>query len=415
MTAAPPAKDTRSRRLAVLVVLGGLSAFGPLSIDMYLPSLPTITGDLSTGDTQVQLTLTGCLVGLALGQTFAGPLSDSVGRKRPLLVSLVVYAVASLLCAVAPSIYLLITMRVLQGLAGAAGIVIARAVIRDLREGPEMARLFAMVMMINGLAPILAPVIGGQLLRFGSWRWVFVVLAVLGSLLLIAVVAWLPETLPAARRHPGNIPRTLRTFGSLCRERAFLGYLLAVGLSMGAMFAYISASPFVLQQMHDLSAQQFSLVFGANALGIVACAQLSGRLVGRVRAGTLLLVGATIQAISAVGVLLVANHGPLWAILVTLFGAVATIGLVAPNATALALAHHGSQAGTASALLGTFQFLLGALSPVLVGLGGMRQSTGMGVVMAALALASLLACVTMTRGQRDLTDPVSAEPPAASA
>lgn len=393
---------TRSRRLAVLVVLGGLSAFGPLSIDMYLPSLPTITSDLATGDTQVQLTLTGCLVGLALGQALAGPLSDTVGRKRPLLVSLVVYAVASVLCAVSPSVYLLIAMRVVQGLAGAAGIVIARAVIRDLRQGPAMAKLFAMVMMINGLAPILAPVIGGQILRFASWRWVFAILAVFGSLLLMAVVAWLPETLPTRLRRPGSIPQTMHLFGHLGRQRTFMGFLLSIGLGMGAMFAYISASPFVLQDLHGLSAQQFSLVFGGNAVGIVACAQLSGRLVGRVRAGVLLRIGVTVQAVAACGVLLLVDQGPLWAILVALFVAVASVGLVTPNATALALADHGAQAGTASAMLGTFQFLVGATAPVLVGLGGMSQGTGMGVIMAAMAIGGLIACVVLTRGHTDL-------------
>ncbi|TWP36232.1 multidrug effflux MFS transporter [Leekyejoonella antrihumi] len=403
MTVAPtqPA-PARSRRLAVLIVLGGLSAFGPLSIDMYLPSLPRITGDLSTGDTQVQLTLTGCLAGLALGQALAGPLSDTLGRRRPLLISLVGYAVASVLCAIAQSVYLLIAMRVLQGLAGAAGIVIARAVIRDLREGPALARLFAMVMMVNGIAPILAPIIGAQVLRFGSWRWVFIILTVLGVLLLAAVVAWLPESLPVGRRHAGSITHTMRTFGRLSKDRAFVGYLLSIGLSFGAMFAYISASPFVLQDMHDLSPQQFSLVFGANAVGIVGCSQLSGLLVGRVRAGTLLHLGALLQSCGGVGVLLLISRGPLWAILGALFVSVATIGLILPNASALALAEHGAQAGTASAMLGTFQFAVGALAPVLMRIGGMSQDLGMGVVMAALALGSLVACVTLTRGHTEL-------------
>ena len=390
--------SSRARRAALLVVLGGLSAFGPLSIDMYLPALPHISGDLGTGDTQVQLTLTACLAGLALGQALAGPLSDTLGRRRPLLTSLVVYAVASLLCAFAPSVQLLIAMRLLQGLAGAAGIVIARAVIRDLREGPALAKLFAMVMMVNGLAPILAPVIGGQLLRFASWRWVFVILSILGALLLAAVVAWLPESLPRERRHPGGVGRTLRTFGSLARERDFVGYLLAVGLSFGAMFAYISASPFVLQQLRGLSPQRFSLVFGGNAVGIVACSQLSGFLVGRVDAGRLLRLGVLLQSAGAVGVVLLAASGPLWALLATLLVAVATIGLILPNATALALSSHGSQAGTASAMLGTTQFLVGALAPVLMGAGSMGQATAMGAVMAALALASLVACFALARG-----------------
>jgi DHA1 family bicyclomycin/chloramphenicol resistance-like MFS transporter len=397
--AATQSSPTRSRKLAVLVVLGGLSAFGPLSIDMYLPALPRIAGDLSTTDTLVQITLTACLVGLALGQALAGPLSDTLGRRRPLLASLVVYAVASVLCAVAPSISLLIAMRLLQGLAGAAGIVIARAVIRDLREGPALARLFAMVMMINGLAPILAPVVGGQVLRFGSWRWVFVILAVLGALLLAAVVAWLPESLSPDRRHAGSIARTLRTFVSLARDRTFVGHLLTIGLSFGAMFAYISASPFVLQQLRDLTPQQFSLVFGANAVGLVVCSQLTGVLVGRVDPSRLLRLGVVLQVCGTVGVLLVVASGPLWGLLVALFVSVATIGLIMPNATALALADHGAHAGTASAMLGTVQFLVGALAPVLMGIGGMGQATGMGVVMTALAAASLVACFGLARAR----------------
>ncbi|WP_152186475.1 multidrug effflux MFS transporter [Segeticoccus rhizosphaerae] len=397
--AATQSSPTRSRKLAVLVVLGGLSAFGPLSIDMYLPALPRIAGDLSTSDTLVQITLTACLVGLALGQALAGPLSDTLGRRRPLLASLVVYAVASVLCAVAPSISLLIAMRLLQGLAGAAGIVIARAVIRDLREGPALARLFAMVMMINGLAPILAPVVGGQVLRFGSWRWVFVILAVLGALLLAAVVAWLPESLSPDRRHAGSIARTLRTFVSLARDRTFVGHLLTIGLSFGAMFAYISASPFVLQQLRDLTPQQFSLVFGANAVGLVVCSQLTGVLVGRVDPSRLLRLGVVLQVCGTVGVLLVVASGPLWGLLVALFVSVATIGLIMPNATALALADHGAHAGTASAMLGTVQFLVGALAPVLMGIGGMGQATGMGVVMTALAAASLVACFGLARAR----------------
>jgi DHA1 family bicyclomycin/chloramphenicol resistance-like MFS transporter len=397
--AATQSSPTRSRKLAVLVVLGGLSAFGPLSIDMYLPALPRIAGDLSTSDTLVQITLTACLVGLALGQALAGPLSDTLGRRRPLLASLVVYAVASVLCAVAPSISLLIAMRLLQGLAGAAGIVIARAVIRDLREGPALARLFAMVMMINGLAPILAPVVGGQVLRFGSWRWVFVILAVLGALLLAAVVAWLPESLSPDRRHAGSIARTLRTFASLARDRTFVGHLLTIGLSFGAMFAYISASPFVLQQLRDLTPQQFSLVFGANAVGLVVCSQLTGVLVGRVDPSRLLRLGVVLQVCGTVGVLLVVASGPLWGLLVALFVSVATIGLIMPNATALALADHGAHAGTASAMLGTVQFLVGALAPVLMGIGGMGQATGMGVVMTALAAASLVACFGLARAR----------------
>ncbi|MGH3414149.1 MAG: multidrug effflux MFS transporter [Marmoricola sp.] len=385
----------------MLVVLGGLTAFGPLSIDMYLPALPQIGRDLHAGDTQVQLTLTGCMLGLALGQAFAGPLSDTLGRRRPLLASLVLYAVTSVLCALAPSVGALMGLRLLQGLSGAAGIVIARAVVRDLRSGRALARTFALVMMVNGVAPILAPVIGAQILRIATWRVVFLVLAALGVVLLAAVVAVLPESLPQHHRRPGSVLRTMRSFGSLLTERSFATPLLAFGLSFGAMFAYISASPFVLQDDHGLSAQQFSWVFGSNALGIVALAQVSGLLVGRVAPLTLLRIGAGLQACGAVGVLALVGDGPLWAILLCLFVSVATMGLILPNASALALSGQPGQAGTASALLGCFQFLMGAVVPGLMDVGPLEQGVAMGVVMAVLAVASFLACTGLVRRTAD--------------
>lgn len=390
---------TPRRWPATLVVLGGLSAFGPLSIDMYLPAMPRMSDDLGTGDLPVQLTLTACLVGLALGQALAGPVSDTLGRRRPLLASLVAYTVASLLCAIAPDVWVLIGLRLLQGLAGAAGIVIARAVIRDLRSGPSLARLFALVMAINGLAPILAPIIGAQVLRIGSWRWVFVILAAVGALLLAGVAALLPESLPAERRHPGSVRRTLRIFGELSGDRRFVGCLLATGLSLGAMFAYISASPFVLQQVHGLSAAQFSLVFGANALGIVALSQLSALLVGRVGPTRLLVTGTLLQGVATLALLAVVSSR-LWALLGALFVAVAAVGLVLPNATALALSDHGDHAGSASALLGTFQFAVGAVTPALLGVPGMSQSVAMGVVMAVLAVGGVAACAALVRRPR---------------
>lgn len=385
-------QTARSRGVLLVVLLAGLSAFAPLSIDMYLPALPQITEDLHTGDTQVQITLTGCLVGLGLGQAFAGPLSDTLGRRRPLLISLFLYAAASVLCAFAPSVSVLIVLRILQGLAGAVGIVLARAIIRDLRTGRAMARLFAVVLTVNGLAPILAPVIGAQLLRVTSWRVLFVVLAVLGALLLAGVAAWLPESLPPQRRRPGSIAQTLHTFGRLALDRRFVGYLLTFGFSFGTMFAYISASPFVLQEVRHLSAQQFSLIFACNGVGLVAFSQLSGRLVGRIEPRALLRGGALAQACGSVGVLIVATGAPLWALLVSLFVAVAPLGLVMPNVTALALADYGGEAGTASAAMGTFQFLIGAVVPPLLGLSGLSQGTAMGVIMVSLAAVSLLGC-----------------------
>src|SRR3989442_482960 len=249
---------------------------------MYLPGLPALARDLQTGAAQVQLTLTACLVGLAVGQLVVGSISDSEGRRLPLLLGLGGYAATSLLCAVTPSIYLLIVLRLLQGVAGGAGIVIARAVVRDLYSGVAAARFYALLMLVNGLAPILAPVFGSQLLRVGSWRVVFVTLSVIGTALLAVAAIGLRETLPPNRRTAGGLGDTLRTFRMLLADRVFLGCALTSGCAIAAMFAYIAGSPFVLEDIYGVSPQLFSLVFATNALGIIAAGQLSARLVGRI-------------------------------------------------------------------------------------------------------------------------------------
>ena len=406
---------TRSGRLRFLLVLGGLSAFGPLSIDMYLPALPTITAGFRTGAPQVQLTLTACVVGLALGQLLAGPLSDALGRRRPLAYGLTGYAVASVLCAVAPSVSALVGLRFLQGLGAATGIVIARAVVRDLYSGVAAARFFSTLMLVSGLAPILAPVLGGQLLHLTSWRGVFLVLAVFGAALLAASLLGLPETLPPERRRAGGLTSTVRAFGTLLADRAFVGYALSGGLVFAAMFAYISGSSFVLQDVYRLSPQAFSVVFAVNAVGIVLAGQVNGRLVGRVPARRLLAIGLLIAAGS--GLLLVgaavAGLG-LPGLLPPLFLLVATVGLVSPNTTALALSTHPEAAGTASALLGTLQFVIGGVAAPLVGLGGTGSAVPMAAVMAGLAALGLLCWLTLTRDSADL-DAESAPLPAVSA
>src|SRR5579885_3323186 len=230
------------RRVQLVLILGSLSAFGPLSIDMYLPSLPALSRDLNASASAAQLTLSACLLGLAFGQVIAGPLSDTLGRRRPLLIGLIAYTVASLLCVVAPSVYILIALRLVQGMAGAAGIVIARAIVRDMFSGVDVARFFSILMLVSGIAPIAAPLVGGLLLRFTSWRGVFVVLAVLVTLMLLAVITGLRETLPVERRQSGKLHYTLATFRRLLLDRLFVGYALSCGLAFAAMFAYISGS-----------------------------------------------------------------------------------------------------------------------------------------------------------------------------
>jgi DHA1 family bicyclomycin/chloramphenicol resistance-like MFS transporter len=399
---AAPAVSLRGR-LWLVLLLGSLSAFGPLSLDMYLPALPAMAGDLRATPSQVQLTLTACLVGLALGQLLAGPASDALGRRRPLLVGLVGYAVASALCAVAPSIWALVALRLFQGLSGAAGIVIARAVVRDRYGGVEAARYFAVLMLVNGLAPIGAPVLGAALLRFTDWRGVFVVLAGIGVVLVVAAAAGLAETLPPERRRSGGVRATGSAFRALLVDRVFVGCIGSAGLAMAGMFGYIAGSSFVLQEVYRLSPQTFGFVFGMNACGIVALSQLSRFLVRRVGPRALLGAGVLAAAAGGVGVLVavLANAG-LPGILPALFVVVASIGLILPNAAALALAGHASTAGSASALLGTAQLLFGAAVAPLVGLAGAGTAVPMAVVICVADLAALATYLTLVRRPKRL-------------
>jgi DHA1 family bicyclomycin/chloramphenicol resistance-like MFS transporter len=383
--------------VGLVILLGALQGIGPLSLDTYLPALPTIAGHLGASVSATQLTLTATLAGLATGQLLFGPLSDALGRRRPLVIGLVAYVLASTLCALAPNVELLIAGRFVQGFAGAAGMVTALAVARDAVRGPAMARLLAALMLVTGVAPVAAPVIGGQLLLVTSWRGIFGMLAVLGAAI-VACAAWrLPETLPVERRRRGGLRQTTRTFGALLSDRTFAGPLLALVLGCAALFGYLAGSPFLLQQVHGLSAQQYSGVFAMNTVGLIVMGQLSGRLSHRTGPRALLIAGTAVTALGGTGLLVVTVLGlGLVAILPSLFCVVAGMGLVFPSATTLALASHGETAGSASALLGLGQFLTGALAAPLVGLGP-DPSVTMGIVLCAAGVAALCAAVLATR------------------
>jgi DHA1 family bicyclomycin/chloramphenicol resistance-like MFS transporter len=383
----------RASRVRLVVVLGAVNAIGPLSIDMYLPAFPDIAASLDTSAAQVQLTLTACVAGLALGQLVVGPLSDRYGRRLPLIAAMAVYTGASVLCAVAPSATVLMGLRFLQGLAGAGGVVIARAVVRDLHSGAEAVRLFSSLMLVTGLAPILAPLAGAQVLVVTSWRGIFSVLAVLSALLALLVALGLRETLPSERRSDQGLRRTLAIMHALLRDRWFVGHALAGGLGFGALFAYIAGSSFVLQGIYGVSPQLYSVLFAMNGLGLIAGSQVNARLVGRFGPGTLLRAGLLSIAASAgvlLAVVLVGGLG-VWAVLLPMFVIVSSLSFVLPNSTALALADHAEVAGTASALLGVGQFLIGALVAPVVGAGGTESAVPMAAVMTGAALAALVA------------------------
>ena len=383
------------------MILGALSAFGPLSMDMYLPGLPSLTHDLAASASTGQLTLTGCMLGIAAGQLFTGPLSDSLGRRRPLLAGLVGYVAASLACAAAPSVSTLIVLRFIQGTLGGAGVVIARAIVRDLFSGNAAARVFSLLMAVTGVAPVLAPLIGGQALAVTSWRGIFVLLAAIGVPLFLATLLWVPETLPPERRHGGGLRATLRTFGRLLSDRTFVPTLASFALSFGAMFAYIAGSSFVLEEVYDVSPQVFSLVFAVNSAGLIAMSQVGGHLVARVGPSTLLRWGMFGVALGSTSTLIVTlSHAGLAALLVSLFVIMAANGLVFPNATAVALADQEGALGSASALLGMAQFGTGALVAPLVGLGGPQDTVPMAVVIGACGLSALAVNLAFSRSTR---------------
>ncbi len=392
-------------RARLFVLLGGLTAFGPLSIDMYLPALPAIGRDLAASESLIQLTLTACLIGLAIGQVVAGPISDALGRRRPLLIGVAGYVLASLLCAVAPTAPILVALRLLQGLAGAAGIVIARAIVRDLYTGSAAARYFSRLILIFGIAPILAPVLGAQIMRFTSWHGIFLALAVVTALLWLGAARALPETLPVERRRSGSLGDTVQTFRRLAADTRFLGYAVSGGLGFGAMFAYIAGSPFVLQGIYHVSPQTFSLIFGLNAVGFVITSQINGSLVGRIPPARLLTVGVTVTGVAGLALLAVILIGGLGlaVVLPPLFVLVSSIGFVVPNAVALALSRHPEAAGTGSALVGVIQSGIGAAGAPLVGIAGITTALPMAVVIATsgvgAVLARLLTSIRRERGQ----------------
>jgi DHA1 family bicyclomycin/chloramphenicol resistance-like MFS transporter len=382
-------------RLVLVLTLGALVAIGPLSIDMYLPALPSITRDLMTTESTVQLTVSGTVLGLALGQLIVGPLSDTVGRRIPLIVGTLVHVVASLCCLFAPTVELLIAARILQGLGASAGMVLAIAVVRDLYVDRAAATLLSQLILVMGVSPVLAPTFGSALLRWTQWRGVFVALAVLGVIIAVAAMFALPETLPTSRRQPLRVGLTIRTYGRLFTDRSFVGLVIVAGLAMAGLFAFVAGGSFVFQLQYGLNQQQFGLMFGVSALWLIAATQVNARLMRWFEPAQVLVV-ASVCAAAATAVLLlmaVTGAGGLFAIAVPLWLVLFFAGLVMPNAPTVALNAHGDNAGTAASLLGAVQFGVGAIVSPLVGVLG-NNALGMSIVMfGGLLLAAVVLLV----------------------
>jgi DHA1 family bicyclomycin/chloramphenicol resistance-like MFS transporter len=393
VSGAAPVGDARARR-SLLPALGALSAFGPLSMDLYIPALPQLGRELHTTAALAQVTMSACLIALALGQLLWGPISDRYGRRRPLLWAVAGFAVASFVCAVSPSIELLILVRLLQGLCGAAGMAIARAVVHDVYQGSEATAGFATLTAISGAAPVLAPLLGGALLTFTDWRGLFVALGVIGALLLLTAALYVPETHPLAERTTGGLGNDLRGIGAALGNGPFMVFALTLGLASAGFFAYLQMSSFVLQNQFGVDAQGFALIFAMNSGGIVLGAWISRRLARRT--GELGTAAAAAVLLSAL------LHSPLPWLLAPLFVLVGLHGVNNPTLTALALSRITRGAGSASAVLGTMAALLGALLPPLLSHAGV-SATLMGATMliafaAALALLAATARATRARG-----------------
>lgn len=379
----------------MILVLGALVALGPLTIDMYLPALPSIGDELGVSSSIAQLTLTGTLAGLALGQLIVGPLSDSLGRRRPLMAGIVLHIVASVLCVLAPNITILGLARGLQGMGAAAAAVVAIAVVGDLFSGSAAATVMSRLMLVLGVAPVLAPSLGAAVLLHASWHWVFLALVLLAGLLLLVAALALPETLPVAHRRPLRVRGIAATYAGLLRDARFVILVLVAALGMSGLFAYIAAAPFVLQGRYGVDQQTFALLFAAGAVALIGSTQFNVVLLRRFTPQTIVvwaLASASLAGAVFVGIT-VAEVGGLYGFLVPVWVILAAMGLVIPNAPAVALSRHSEAAGTAAALLGAAQFGLGAAVAPLVGVLG-NGEFALAVVMTAgmvIALFALLA------------------------
>jgi DHA1 family bicyclomycin/chloramphenicol resistance-like MFS transporter len=384
-------------RLAV--ILGALTAMGPLAIDMYLPALPTIAREMASSTASVQVSLAVYFIGIACGQAFYGPMSDRWGRKRALYFGLTLFSVSSVGCAMARDVNALIALRFLQALGGCAPLVVPRAVVRDYFDQRGSVRMLSVLMLVMGLAPILAPLIGGQLLVNFGWRSVFWILAAYGAFWLVIVTLFLHESLPPARRRRQRAVDVVATYLGLLRDRTYIGYVLTGALIFAGLLAYISGSPFVFIELFRVPPEQYGLFFGVNAIGIIVASQVNRWLANKYDARRIISAVLPVSVTAGAALLIDAatGFGGFLGILVPLFFYIATHGFIMPNTTALAMAPHGAVAGSASALLGTVQFVLGASAGALLGVLGNGTAVPLAAVIAGCAALALVTYQALPR------------------
>ncbi|WP_280174040.1 Bcr/CflA family efflux MFS transporter [Gracilibacillus kekensis] len=393
---------TGKQRIGLAFLLAMLAMLGPFNIDMYLPSFPQIADDLGARASLVQLSLTACLLGLAFGQLVIGPISDSIGRRKPILIFISLFAIFSLLCALAPNIIVLIIARFLQGFTASAGVVLSRAVVRDVFDGKALTKFFALLMVINATAPMIAPISGGAvlLLPFASWHTIFVFLFLLGIMMVTISAFKLPETLPEENRTPSSIINSIKTMAGLFKDRSFIGYAIVVCFVQGGTFAYVAGTPFVYQDLYNVSPQVFSILFGVNGLAIIFGSFLVGRLSSIFSERSLLRTGV-LMSLSANTVLLLATlfHWPLFMLVIPIFIHLNSVGIILTSSFSLAMEQQKKNAGTASALLGMLPLVMGAIVAPLVGLDE-TTAVPMGAVLFTNSLIGTIIFLVFTKPKK---------------
>ena len=384
----------------VIIVLTTLSAIGPLATDMYIPAFPDVAAELGTTASRMQLTITAFFLGTASGQVVAGPLSDRMGRRVPLLIGITLCLLASIGCAVAPNVDALLVLRVLQGIGGGFGMVLGRAVLIDMTDGPELFRIMNIMQGVGGVAPIVAPLMGGIILLFGQWREVFVVISAMSLVSLLGVLFLIPESLPVSRRHSGGFRTFLRNCRTLLRRRIFVAYMLVNAFSAFALMAYVSASSFVVQEMLGFTSTEYSVSFAINSMGMMALSLLSARLTRTIHPRKLIRVGLIVVSLASFSLLIgsLFLDTPAWIVLPAFFFTVAPQGMIFGNGGALASDQAREFAGTGSAMLGLgFSFSASIAAP-LVGIAGTHSSLPMAITMVVGCLISATFFVLAGRG-----------------
>ncbi|MBT2722603.1 multidrug effflux MFS transporter [Bacillus sp. ISL-46] len=389
---------TTNRTVLSALMLSAFSALGPFTVDMYLSSLPQMMNDFNTTASSIQASLTASLLGLGVGQLVAGPLSDAHGRRKPLLISMLLYFLISVVCAFSPSVGIFIILRFIQGFVAAAGLVISRAIVRDRYSGVEMVKFMALLTMISNVAPLISPTAGSVVTTFTSWISVFIFLGFLG-LSLTGITIWgIKESLPARQRVPSNFSRVLKNYGSLLRDRSFMGYALVNGILFSGVFAYVAGTPFIYQNMYGISPQLFSVLFALNGLGIILGSQLVKRLAERMDEHRIFQMGLLLAFITTAAILMVVLvHGPFVALFIAIFLFAAAIGIIGPVSFTLAMESQGQIAGSAAAVLGTLQFALGAVTSPLVGMAGENSAVPFGITIFMTSILAVISYVILVR------------------